>query len=80
MFVHNDECNSTPMDARNKMTRLLEHQGKTLLRNAGIRVPAGDVATSPKDVKEIAEKIKYPVVIKAQVSAAMESQRPHGRT
>ncbi|HXZ91143.1 MAG TPA: ATP-grasp domain-containing protein [Candidatus Dormibacteraeota bacterium] len=57
------------MDARNKMTRLLEHQGKTLLRNAGIRVPAGDVATSPKDVKEIAEKIKYPVVIKAQVSA-----------
>ena len=51
------------------MTRLLEHQGKSLLRNAGIRVPAGDVATTPQGAKEIAEKIKKPVAIKAQVSA-----------
>ena len=51
------------------MTRLLEHQGKSLLRNARIRVPAGDVATTPHGAKEIAEKIKKPVAIKAQVSA-----------
>ena len=51
------------------MTRLLEHQGKSLLRNVGIRVPAGDVATTPHGAKEIAEKIKKPVAIKAQVSA-----------
>ena len=51
------------------MTRLLEHQGKSLLRNVGIRVPAGDVATTPHGTKEVAEKIKKPVAIKAQVSA-----------
>jgi succinyl-CoA synthetase beta subunit len=51
------------------MTRLLEHQGKTLLGKYGIRVPAGDVATTPQGAKEIAEKMKRPVIIKAQVSA-----------
>lgn len=51
------------------MTRLLECQGKNLLRNNGIRVPAGDVASTPQGAKEIFEKLKRPVVVKAQVSA-----------
>ncbi len=51
------------------MTRLLEFQGKNLLRNNGIRVPAGDVASTPQGAKEIFEKLKRPVVVKAQVSA-----------
>ena len=51
------------------MTRLLEHQGKNLLRKTGVRVPAGDVAATPRIAKEIAEKLHCPVVIKAQVSA-----------
>ena len=51
------------------MTRLLEYEGKTLLRNDGIRVPAGDVATTPQGAKEIAQRIGRSVVIKAQVSA-----------
>jgi len=51
------------------MTRLLEYQGKSLLGKYGIRVPAGDVATTPQGAKEIAEKITRPVIIKAQVSA-----------
>ena len=51
------------------MTRLLEHQGKNILRKTGVRVPAGDVAATPPIAKEIAERLHCPVVIKAQVSA-----------
>jgi succinyl-CoA synthetase beta subunit len=51
------------------MTRLLEYQGKTLLRNSGIRVPEGAVTATAAGAKEIAERINRPVVIKAQISA-----------
>jgi succinyl-CoA synthetase beta subunit len=38
-----------------------------LLKDAGIRVPEGDVATSPDDAYRIAERIGKPVVLKVQV-------------
>ena len=51
------------------MTRLLEHQGKSLLRNVGIQVPEGEVASTSQDARRIANRMGKPVAIKAQVSA-----------
>ena len=51
------------------MPRLLEHQGKSLLKNVGVHVPEGEVATTPQNAKSVADKIRKPVAIKAQVSA-----------
>ncbi len=51
------------------MPRLYEHQGKLLLREVGIPVPIGDVATTPYEVRKIAEKISKPVALKAQIGA-----------
>ena len=56
------------------MVRLLEHQGKDLLKSMGILVPEGKVASTPREVKDIAEKMKKPVVIKAQVTATGRSK------
>jgi len=49
------------------VARLYEFQSKKLLKEAGIRVPEGDVAASPDDAWRIAEKIGSPVVLKIQV-------------
>ncbi len=49
------------------MPRLLEHQGKEIFKKNGIAIPNGNLAESAKDVREIAEELKCPVVIKAQV-------------
>jgi succinyl-CoA synthetase beta subunit len=49
------------------VARLYEFQSKKLLKDAGIRVPEGDVATSPDDAYRIAGKIGKPVVLKIQV-------------
>lgn len=49
------------------MARLYEFQSKKLLKEAGIRVPEGDVAASPEDARRIADKIGKPVVLKIQV-------------
>jgi len=51
------------------MARLLEHQGKTLLRNLGLRIPKGEVATTSLEAKKIAKKIGGTVAVKAQVTA-----------
>jgi succinyl-CoA synthetase beta subunit len=51
------------------MVRLYEFQGKRLLREAGINVPRGDVASSKEDARRIAREIGKPVAIKAQVLA-----------
>lgn len=51
------------------MVRLLEYQGKSLLRNIGILVPEGEVASTSIEARNIAERIKKPVAVKAQVSA-----------
>lgn len=47
--------------------KLLEHQGKQLLADAGIRVPQGQVVTSSDEAEAAATKIGTKVVIKAQV-------------
>lgn len=51
------------------MARLYEYQGKEILKNIGIPIPEGKCAVSLKEVKEVAEAIGKPVVLKAQVWA-----------
>ncbi len=48
------------------MARLYEYQSKLLLKEAGIRIPKGGVASSPQEVRSIAEELGKPVVIKMQ--------------
>jgi succinyl-CoA synthetase beta subunit len=49
------------------MARLHEHQGKQLLREAGLRTPEGGVAASPEQAEEVARRLGRPVAVKAQV-------------
>ena len=49
---------------------LHEYQSKSLFKAAGIPVPEGEVASSPSEAREIAERIGPPVAIKAQVQVA----------
>ncbi len=49
------------------MARLFEYQSKKLLKNMGIRVPKGELAFTPEDVRQIAFRIGGPVVLKIQV-------------
>jgi len=51
------------------MPKLYEYQGKKLLRNQGVTIPEGDVASTPGEARKIAEKLSRPVIIKAQVGA-----------
>jgi succinyl-CoA synthetase beta subunit len=51
------------------MARLYEYQGKELLRGAGVKIPAGEVAKTREEARGIAEKIGKPVVIKSQIWA-----------
>src|SRR5258706_6599927 len=46
---------------------LHEYQARELLRAAGVPVPPGDVATTPAQVRQIAERLGGKVVVKAQV-------------
>jgi succinyl-CoA synthetase beta subunit len=48
---------------------LHEYQARELLRRAGIPVSPGDVATTPKEAKAVAERLGGRVVVKAQVHA-----------
>ena len=47
--------------------KIHEYQAKQLFADHGIRVPEGEVATSPAEVVDIARRIGRPVMIKAQV-------------
>jgi succinyl-CoA synthetase beta subunit len=49
--------------------KIHEYQAKRILREYGIPVPDGEVARNPEDARSIAEKIGFPVVIKAQIHA-----------
>ena len=49
------------------MPKLLEYKGKRLLRECGMLVPEGDIAVTPKEAHEIANKLRKPVVIKSQI-------------
>jgi succinyl-CoA synthetase beta subunit len=46
---------------------LHEYQAKDLFRAAGIPVPPGETAATPEQALEIAQRLGYPVVVKAQV-------------
>jgi succinyl-CoA synthetase beta subunit len=46
-----------------------EYQAKALLREFGVAVPNGDVADTPAQAKEIAQRLGGKVVVKAQVHA-----------
>ncbi|MBI2205407.1 MAG: ADP-forming succinate--CoA ligase subunit beta [Candidatus Rokubacteria bacterium] len=46
-----------------------EYQAKTLLREFGVAVPNGDVATTPAQAREVAQRLGGKVVVKAQVHA-----------
>jgi succinyl-CoA synthetase beta subunit len=48
---------------------LHEYQARDILRQHGIPVPAGDVATTADEARAIAARIGGPVVVKAQVHA-----------
>jgi len=51
------------------MARLYEYQGKQILREIGVSVPEGDVASTPQEAREVAERIGKPVAVKAQIWA-----------
>ncbi|MBI4330946.1 MAG: acetate--CoA ligase family protein [Chloroflexi bacterium] len=51
------------------MARLFEHEGKRFLADAGIAVPRGGVASTPKEAYDVARRMGKPVVVKAQVWA-----------
>ena len=42
------------------MARLYEYQGKQLLKAAKVPIPQGEVATTPQEVKKIAEILRDP--------------------
>lgn len=47
--------------------RLLEYEGRLLLGEVDLAIPEGEVATSPEEVRSIAEELGGDVVVKAQV-------------
>ncbi len=47
--------------------KIHEYQAKQLLARYGIPVPPGEVASTPEEVEEIAQRLGGPVVVKAQV-------------
>ena len=49
------------------LARLYEYQSKILLREGGLPVPEGAVASSPAEARAIAERLGRPVVLKIQV-------------
>jgi succinyl-CoA synthetase beta subunit len=53
----------------------MEYQGKELFKKNGIAIPKGRLAESPQEAKEIAEELKGPVAIKAQVLTGKRGKR-----
>jgi len=49
--------------------KIHEFQAKSILTRYGVRIPRGDVATTPAEARAIAEKIGSRVVVKAQIHA-----------
>ena len=49
--------------------KIHEYQGKAMLRAYGVPVPSGDVADTPAQAREIAQRLGGKVVVKAQVHA-----------
>ena len=55
------------MTASGPFMDLLEYQGKQVFAKHGVPVPEGLHADTPKAAREAAEKLGFPVVVKAQV-------------
>lgn len=51
------------------MAKLFEYQGKGFLKDAGIAIPTGEVASTAEEAYEVAIRVGRPVVVKAQVWA-----------
>jgi succinyl-CoA synthetase beta subunit len=49
--------------------KIHEYQGKAILKAFGVPVPGGDVADTPAQAREIAQRLGGKVVVKAQVHA-----------
>jgi succinyl-CoA synthetase beta subunit len=49
------------------LARLLEYQGKCLIKPYGINVPRGFVASTVEEAIDVSRKVEYPVIVKAQV-------------
>ena len=49
--------------------KIHEYQAKELLRSCGIPVPRGKVASTPEEARAIADELKRPSVVKAQIHA-----------
>jgi succinyl-CoA synthetase beta subunit len=49
--------------------KIHEYQAKTLLREFGVAVPKGEVADTPAQAREIAQRLGGKVVVKAQIHA-----------
>src|SRR5512146_967928 len=49
--------------------KIHEYQGKAILKEFGVPVPAGDVADTPAGARAIAQRLGGKVVVKAQVHA-----------
>ncbi len=49
--------------------KIHEYQAKSLLREFGVAVPNGDVATTPAEARAVAQRLGGKVVVKAQVHA-----------
>ena len=62
-----DGCAPTFIFHEAPSVNLHEYQARVRLRAAGIALPDGDVASTPDEVRAIAERLKGPVVVKAQV-------------
>ena len=50
--------------------KLFEHEAKSILAKYGIPVPQGGLATTTKQAREVATKLKLPLAVKAQVLVA----------
>ena len=46
---------------------LYEYEAKGIIKEYGVPIPSGRLASSPSEAKEIAERLRRPVAIKAQV-------------
>jgi len=49
------------------MAKLLEYQGKDILRRFGIPTPSGQIVHNVDEAQDAAQSIGYPVVVKAQI-------------
>ena len=50
--------------------KLFEYEAKNILAKHGVPVPQGGLASDPAQAREVAAKLRMPVVVKAQVLVA----------